>query len=221
MELIPIFFLWVVVTLLGCGLWIWWKANGSFQQILDQLRYRIRSVLRVASVNELEVVQENLLHLEKHVYAQMASLNTKEKFSPELQKCPQAIDPPFVYLEQSGDPTLVMDVPFPRPRSIVWNGLRFTLSDSLWAHMGVMPREKVEDGQVQAMVHGPFCRVCLKRLVERDRVHAAEVPGQCRHCGVSWSSQESDRLPISLVDLKRQMYNSLDRKLRTSRGVQC
>ncbi len=221
MELTPNFLLWGVVTLLGYVLWILWKANGVFQQILDQLRYRIRSGLRVASVNELEVVQENLLRLEEHVHVQMASLNTKEKFSPQLQKCPQTMDPSFVRLEQSGDSTIVMDVPLPRPRSIVWNGLRFTLSDSLWAHMGVMPRKKAEDGQIQALVHGPFCRVCLKRLVERDRVYAAEVPGQCRHCGVSWSNQEFDRLPISLVDLKRKVYDSLDRKLRTSRGVQC
>lgn len=220
MELTPIL-LWGVVTLMAYGLWTWWKPNGSFQQILDQLRHRIRSGLRVVSVNDLEVVQENLLRLEERVHARLAPLNTAEKFPPQLQKFHPAIDPPFVHFEQSEDFTSAMEVPFARPRSIVWNGLRFTLSDSLWSHMEVMPRKDVEDGQVQAMVHGPFCRVCLKRLVERDRVHTAEVPAQCRHCGLSWSNQKSDRLPISLVDLKRQVYDSLDWKFRASRGVHC
>jgi len=88
--------------------------------------------------------------------------------------------------------------------------------------MGVMPRKNIEDGQVHAMLHGPFCRNCLKGLVvERDRVHAAAVPANCHHSGVSWGNQESDCLPISLVDLKRQTDDNFDPILRTSRGVQC
>jgi hypothetical protein len=87
--------------------------------------------------------------------------------------------------------------------------------------MGVATREDLEDGQIQAMVQGPFCRVCLKRLVGRDRVHDAEVPAQCRHCGFSWSNQASDNLSISLLEVKRQVYDSLERELRTNRRVQC
>jgi hypothetical protein len=220
MELTSIL-LWVVMAFLGYRFWIWWKTNGSFQQILDQLRYRIRFVLRVVSVKELEAVQDNLLRLEQQIHAQLSHLKTAEKSSHQRQKCPQESDPPFVPFEQSGDSTSSMNAPFSRPRSIVRNGLRFTLSDSIWSHMGVATREDLEDGQVQAMVQGPFCRVCLKRVVGRDRVHDAEVPAQCRHCGFSWSNQESDSLSISLLELKRQVYESLDRELRTNRRVQC
>ena len=220
MELTTIL-LWGVVTLLGYGIWIWWKSNSFFQKILAQLQGRIRSGLRVVSVNDLAVVQANLLRLEEKVHARLIPINTTEKFSPQIQKCPLAIDLSFVHFDQSEDFAAAMDVPLARPRSILWNGLRFTLSDSVWLHIGVMSRENVANGKVHAMVHGPFCRVCLKRLVERDPVHAAEVPVQCRHCGVSWGKQGSDRLQISLVDLKRQVYDSLDRKKRTSRGVRC
>jgi hypothetical protein len=142
--------------LLGYKLWILWKTNYSCQAILEKIRGRICSGLRVAGLNELEAVQENLCRLEEQVRIRLAPSKTSEKFSHQLPKCPQEIDPPFVHFEQSGDSTAARDVLFPRPRSIMWNGLRFTLSDSIWLHMGVMSRENIEDDQVQAMVHGRF-----------------------------------------------------------------
>ena len=220
MELTSIV-LWAVMAFLGYRFWIWWKTNRSFQQILDQLRNRIRFGLRVGSVKELEAVQDNFLRLERQVHARLSYLKTEGKSSHPLQTSPPEIAPLFVPFGQPGDSISSMNASFSRPRSIVRNGLRFTLSDSIWSHMGVARREDIEDGQVQAMVQGPFCGACLKRLVGRDRVYAAEVPAQCRHCGFSWSKQEFDSLTISLLELKRQVYDNLDRELRTNRKVQC
>jgi hypothetical protein len=220
MELTSIF-LWVVMAFLAYRFWLWWKANSSFQKFLDQLRCRIRFVLKVGSVKELEAVQDNLYRLEQQVHARLSHLKTSENFSHQLQKYPQGIDPPIVSFEHSGASISLMNAPFSRPRSIVRHGLRFTLSDSIWSHMGEATREDLEDGQVQAMVQGPFCRVCLKRLVGRDRVHTAEVPAQCRYCGFSWSNQEFNSLSISLFELKCQVYDSLARELRTNRRIQC
>jgi hypothetical protein len=220
MELTSIL-LWGVLAFLGYRVWIWWKTNGSFQQILDHLRYRIRFGLRAGSVKELEAVQDNLLRLDHQVHALLSHVKTAEKSLHQLQICSQEIEPPFVPFEQSGDASSSMDISFSPPRSIVRNGLRFTLSDSIWSHMGVATREDLDDGQVQAMVQGPFCRICLKRLVGRDRVRVAVVPAQCRHCGFSWSNQGSNNLSISLLELKRQVYDSLDRELRSNRRVQC
>lgn len=220
MELTSILLL-VLMMLLGYRMWLWWKKYGSFRQIFDQLRYRIRSGLRVVDVEDLEAVQENLFRLEQQVYARLVHLKTAEKVLPQVQKCPEEFDPPFVQPVQTGDFLALMDVPSPRPRSIMWNGLRFTLSDSIWANLGVIPRDDLENGQVQAMVQGPFCQFCLKRLVGRNPVLAVEVPVQCRYCGLSWSNQGSESQPILLIDLKRQVYDNLDREFRRSRRAQC
>jgi hypothetical protein len=110
MELTTIL-LWALVTLLGYRLWIWLKTNGSFQQILDQFRYRIRSGLGAVGIKELETVQENFSRLEQQVHARLAHLKTAEEFSHQIQKCPQEIDLPFVHFEQSGDSPSAMDAP--------------------------------------------------------------------------------------------------------------
>ena len=100
-------------------------------------------------------------------------------------------------------------------------GLRFTLSDSFWLQMKVVPKEDMEDDQVQAMVQGPFCRVCLKRLVVRDRLQVAVVPAQCQNCGWSWSMHDSEQPSMPVSDLKRMVYDMFNQNVRASRKFQC
>jgi hypothetical protein len=114
-----------------------------------------------------------------------------------------------------------MDRSVPRPRSIMWKGLRFTLSDSNWFQMGVVSNEDVEDDQVQSMAQGPFYRGCLKRWVGRVPAQASYVPAQCHNCGLFWSIHELDDSEMPLRDLKRMVYDMLDQKVRMSRNVQC
>lgn len=192
----------------------------SCQAILEQLRGRIRSGLGVVGVNQLEAIQENLCRLEQKVVSCLSSKHSSEKFSPQPPKYLQEIDHSHIQIEQSWKFTPGRDLSLPRARSITWNGLRFTLSDSIWSYLGSMPMQDIEDAQVQLMVQGPFCRACLKRLVGRHSVPVAEVPKHCRHCGLSWSNQESDCLPISLVELKRRVFDDLDRESKASRAVQ-
>jgi hypothetical protein len=219
MEFIAIF-LSMVVLFVGYRFWISQHAMDSCQAILEQLRGRIRSGLKVVGVNQLEAIQENLSRLEQQVVSHLPHKKSSEKFSPQLSKSLQAIDDSFVQIEQSWSSTPARNLSIPRSRSIMWNGLRFTLSDAIWSYLGLIPMEDIEDAQVQVMVQGPFCRACLKRLVERYSVPAAEVPKHCRHCGLSWNNQKSDCLPISLVELKRRVFDDLDRKSRASRMVQ-
>jgi hypothetical protein len=55
----------------------------------------------------------------------------------------------------------------------------------------------------------------LKRWVGRDRSkNSMEVPAQCRHCGVSWDCRGTIDVPISLVELKRKVYDKLDKEYR-------
>ncbi|WP_447963782.1 hypothetical protein [Nitrospira sp. Ecomares 2.1] len=220
MEL-TIFVLWTVVALLGYQLWVLWKAHGSFLQILKELPDRIRSGLGVVGVRELKDIQESFYRLEQRDHIRKIPETTGEKFDQHFQECFQKVDSPVDCLEPIDDSLSVMDGPVPRSRSIMWKGLRFTLSDSIWFHAGVVSNEDVEDDQVQAMVQGPFCRRCLKRLVGRVRVQDSGVPPQCHNCGLSWSIHELDYTEMPLGDLKRMVYGMLDRKVRMSRNVQC
>jgi hypothetical protein len=219
---------WTVILLLALGaflvgyrLWVRLKAKILCLPVLENLRYRIRSALRVASAHELEAIQEKLLRLEEQIPARQAHLSPVKEFSPQREKYPQIIPSPVVPFDPSVSCTSKMEELVTRSRSIVWSDLRFTLSDSIWLHVGVTPGEDLDDSQVQSMVQGPFCRGCLKRLVGRNRVLADEVPAQCHHCGLSWRNLGSHRLSIMLLDLKRQVYDNLDRKLRTSPKLPC
>lgn len=210
-----------VVVLLGYQLCVLWKIHGSFLQILKKLPDRIRSGLGVVSVRELKNIQGNFYRLEQQVHDRKVPGTTAEKFAQHFQECFQNVKLPVDCLEPFDDSLSAMDDPVPRPRSIMWNGLRFTLSDSIWFQVGVVPNEDVEDDQVQAMVQGPFCRRCLKRLVGRVHVQVSGVPAQCHNCGLSWSIHELDYPEMPLGELKRMVYDMLDRKVRMGRNVQC
>lgn len=119
-------------------------------------------------------------------------------------------------LEQSEDSVPISNNtrPIVRPRSIVRLGVRLTLSDGLWAHLGAECVEEMEDHLIDAMVQGPFCPICLKRVVRRDHSKLVEVPGKCRFCGVSWDDPEAEKFPMQLIDLKRQVFKQLDQEYR-------
>jgi len=203
MDLIAIISLAVVIFLSYC-LWSWWKTNGS-GHVMEKFFYQIRLKFGVVSIHELKVVQEHLLYLEHQVHARLAFLENRR----QLRGKTHSIDVLNVSYQEDQNPTSVKEGSFLRPRSIVWNGLRFTLSDSVWSYIEEVSREDLMDSQVQVMVQGPFCRHCLKRLIRKNRVHAAEVPAQCHYCGLPWNNAESDKLPVSLVDLKRRFITAL------------
>lgn len=214
--------MWIAVIFLAFILWFLWKRGLAFQQIWISLRNQIRSGLGVIGVDELEIVQHNLRHLEQQMYNRLSHFEALVKFSPHFQEHHHEIRQPLLPSASSHNTTSPAHGTSSKPRSIVRSGLRFTLSDSLWSHMGTISGEDVgvDDSHIQAMVQGPFCRMCLKRLVGRTTDPTVEIPALCRHCGVSWSRQTPDALRISLVDLKRQVYLSLVQEFRTGRSVQ-
>lgn len=220
MELILIL-LWMVVVLLSYQLWVFRKTHGSFLQILKELSDRIRSGLGVVDVRELKPIQAKFYLLEQKVhFSRVLGVKAGEYFQ-QFQECFHKGELSVDGLEPFEDSVSDMDGSVPRPRSIMWKGLRFTLSDSMWFQTGVVPNEEVEDDQVQSMVQGPFCRGCLKRLVGRGPAQISYVPAQCHNCGLSWSIHELDDPEMPLRDLKRMVYNMLDQKVRMNRNVQC
>lgn len=220
MELILIL-LWMVVVLLSYQLWELRKTHGLFLRILKELSDRIRSGLGVVNVRELKTIQAELFRLEQQVNLRKVLGVKAGEYFQQFQECFHKGELSLDGLEPFEDSVSDMDGSVPRPRSIMWKGLRFTLSDSIWFQTGVVPNEDVEDDQVQFMVQGPFCRGCLKRLVGRVPAQISYVPAQCHNCGLSWSIHELDYPEMPLSDLKRMVYNMLDQKVRMSRNVQC
>jgi len=219
-ELMTIVF-GVIVLLLAYALWVWWKDGKSFEPSCDRIRHRLRSALRVISRDEMRVMQEHLQHLKQQSETRLTSLEGAVKFSTQLQYVSKEIDRRLTQLEVPEGAKKYSETPgFQRPRSIVRFGLRLTLSDALWAHLGISRAEDIEDSLIDSVLQGPFCPVCLKRWVGRDRSkNPREVPAQCRHCGVSWDRQGAIDLPISLVELKRKVYGKLDEEYRAEGTV--
>jgi hypothetical protein len=166
-------------------------------------------------------MQEHLQHLKQQSEARLSSLETTAKFSTQLQYVSKEIDRRLTQLEISEGAKKYSETPFfQRPRSIVRFGLRLTLSDGLWAHLGISRVEDIEDSLIDSLLQGPFCPVCLKRWVGRDRSkNSMEVPAQCRHCGVSWDRRGTVDLPILLVELKRRVYDKLDEEYRANGDI--
>ena len=221
MELIAIVSGFVVLVL-ACGLWIWRNDGRSFQPFCDRVRYRIRSALGVVSRDEIHVMQERLQHKEQQLENRLTRVEGTTKFSNQLQYFSKEIDRRLLQLERPENPTeSLAPLRVQRPRSIVRLGLRLTLSDTLWAHLGVRGVEEMDDQLIDTLIQGPFCPVCLKWLVGRDKAkHSAEVPAHCRHCGLLWDCHGTITLPLSLVELKRQVYDKLGQEYRACGTIQ-
>ena len=213
--------LWMVVVLLSYQLWVLLKRHGSLLRILKELSDRIRSGLGAVEVRELKTIQAEWFRLEQQGNLRKVLGVKAGEYFQQFQECFHKGERSVDGLEPFEDSVFDMDESDPRPRSIMWKGLRFTLSDSIWFQTGLVPNEDVEDDQVQSMVQGPFCRGCLKRLVGRVPAQVSYVPAQCHNCGLSWSIHELDYPEMPLRDLKRMVYNMLDQKVRMSRNVQC
>ncbi len=191
MEVILILF-WMVVVLLSYQLWVLLKRHGSFLRILKELSDRIRSGLGAVEVRELKTIQAEWFRLEQQGNLRKVLGVKAGEYFQQFQECFHKGELSVDGIEPFEDSVFDMNESDPRPRSIMWKGLRFTLSDSIWFQTGVVPNEDVEDDQVQSMVQGPFCRGCLKRLVGRVPAQISYVPAQCHNCGLSWSIHDLD-----------------------------
>ena len=212
----------VIVLVLMCSLWIWWKDGRSFQPFRDRLCKGLRSALGVVSRDEMNVMQGRLQHMEQQLGNRLTRIEGNTKFSNQLQSVSKEIDRRLTQLEQPENSKEFLASPrIQRPRSIIRLGLRLTLSDAIWAHLGVREVEEIDDQLLNTLIQGPFCPACLKWLVGRHQEkHSAEVPAHCRHCGVSWAWQQALTLPMSLVELKRQVYGALDQEYRACGTIQ-
>lgn len=211
----------VVAFVLTYALWVWWKDGNTWEPLCSRVRHRIRTALGAVSRDEMRVMQEYLQDKEQQLENRLTKVETAAKFSHQLQYVLKEIDRRMTQLERSKGPHISIETrSSQRPRSLVRLGVRLTLSDVLWAHLGTDPVDDIEDHLIDAMVQGPFCPVCLKRVVGRDRHKKfSQVPAQCRYCGVSWDGPGTIEYPLSVIDLKRLVYQQLDQEFRAGKTM--
>ena len=210
----------VVVVLLGACLWLWRNREGSIQQGWRRLLARVRLGLGASSRQEVERINAQLTALAHQMEGRVKALENESLLSHQLQEFSRVIDRRLLQLEQAGSsshPSREEDIS--RPRSILHYGLRFTLSEALWSYVGVKRLSDLGEAQFVTLIQGPFCRMCLKRMVGRDRGQSGTIiPDHCRFCGVPWNSHEAQQSPPTDGGLKREVYESLDEKWRAIRS---
>lgn len=211
----------VVALVLAYALWVRWRAGQTRVPLSGRLRHRICTALRAVSRDEMRVLTEHIQDREQQLENRLTKVETAAKFSHQLQYVSKEIDRRLTQLERAEGPRISRETrKRQRPRSLVRFGVRVTISDGLWAHLGTDLVENIEDHLVNAMVQGPFCPVCLKRVVGRDRHKKfPEIPAQCRYCGVSWDGSGTIEYPLSIIDLKRQVYQQLDQEFRAGKTM--
>ena len=91
----------VIVLVLLCSLWIWWKDGQSFRPFRDRFRNGIRSALGVVSRDEMKVMQERLKHMEQQLGNRLTRMEGNTKFSNQLQYVSKEIERRLTQLEKS------------------------------------------------------------------------------------------------------------------------
>ncbi len=220
MELIDIIF-GVIALALGYGFWVWWKDGKSLRPFLQRVCLWIRSTVGAVSQEEMRMLRQQVKGMEQQWEAKLKKLERSIQMSSPLQSVSKEPDQHLTGFEAQKHLELCVEEAGARPRSIVRFGLRLTVGDALWSHLGVSAIDVVEDRIIETMLQGPFCPICLKRVFVRNRSNYSEsMPSHCRHCGVSWDNQGFVDGESSLLDMKRQVYAQLDQEYRTTGKIQ-
>lgn len=202
-------------------LWVWWKDGHTLKPLYGRVGHRIRTALGVVSRDEMRGIQEYVQDKVQQLENRLRKVETTAKFSHQLQDVSKEMEQRVARLERSEGPQVSRE-PWTRlrPRSLIRLGVLVTLSDKIWHHLGTDAVNDMEDHLIDTMVQGPFCPVCLRRVVGRDRHKKnAEVLAHCRYCGVSWDGVQTVEYPLSLINFKRRVYQQLDQDYRAGKSI--
>lgn len=208
----------VVLVVIGCLYLGWhWKTEGNSAGDLVRAMQRIlRNGLHAANVDEVKAIQVQVNQNQARVENRLAVLESRQAtalLGPSPSTSTDGIisrAPGMGWNAWSDSATAVTS----SIHSLVWRGLRFTLSDVVWAHAGRSQAADLTDEQVAFMIHGPFCPGCLKRWVGRDAEPTSFLPAQCRFCGFPCGHSDPYDRPIQIKEVKRLAYEYLDREMR-------
>ncbi len=214
---------WVlVIFVVGvCVVWFWKKKcgeNGDSRRTGSAtLKKQVRLWLQTADQEELNILRQQLEVQRAELESRLDRLDVTlfqqgrlESWASEVNGRLSQLEVSKVsHQEKEGSPQVFT-------KSILCLGMRVTLMDQLWHELGIVNPQDVQDPQIHKWIQGPFCRNCLRSLVVHgDKEHEKTVRTQCRYCSLSW--REASTVSLSLLRVKREVYEYLDVAYRSSR----
>ncbi|MGE3939254.1 MAG: hypothetical protein AB7F90_11350 [Nitrospirales bacterium] len=205
--------MWLLIIALVYVGWRWHKNGTLIEELFRPIQLALRKGLGAADRETVRNIQEQLNQVQKQLDARLLTLETQHpsEYQSPTPKVLEEQELPDVTSEVGSAPVGSFRGPSSVHVSLTWQGLRFTLSDWFWIHVGNTTSAQVTDKQLSSMIHGPFCPGCLKRWVDRaPNSSAFVVPSICPSCGISWNNgpflYDS---PLHVMDLKRRVYEHL------------
>ena len=214
---------WVlIVFVVGvCVVWFWKKGcreNGSSSLSgCATLKSQVRQWFRAADQEELSTLRHQLEVQCAELESRLDRMGVTLAQQGRLESWASEVNGRLSQLELSKVPHQEQEESHHVfTKSLLCLGMRVTLMDQLWHELGIVNPQDVQDSEIHKWIQGPFCRNCLRSLVlHGEKEHEKSVRTQCRYCSLSW--REASTVPLSLLRVKREVYEYLDATYRSSR----
>lgn len=203
-----------IIGLIYLG-WRWRKQGRSVKDLTRSIQRTLRESIGAAEREEIKAIQGHLQQVQSQFDIRLTALEAHQATALPSTRTAEdlvmSVPPGAVNNSGSGSSQPPVSTPI---HSLVWKGLRFTLGEAVWAHAGKTNSVDLTDDQLGVMIQGPFCPQCLKRWVGRGAAPESNLPSQCRFCGILWNPSDSYPCPVQVSDVKRLVYEHLDKKVR-------
>lgn len=215
--------LWVLGFLVigVLAVWGWVKSSGKSadRQAGGYVRFKqqVRMWLQAADREELSTLRQQLEAQRSELASRLDRLEVTLTRQGRLDNWANEVNSRLCQLELSKAPLQEKaGSQHVFAKSILCLGVRVTLMDQIWSELGIVNPQDLQDSQIHKWIQGPFCRNCLRSLVVQSaKGHGKTVRTQCRYCTLPW--REDAAAPLSLVQVKREVYEYLDGAYRNSK----
>ena len=202
-------------------LWFWaqWRTSGAYSNVCSTFKKRILLWLRAVDQAELSNLKQQFEVQRSELSARLDNLEVTLRHQGRLENWATEVNGRICRLELSQKPhgkEGTRHTGF--SKSMLCLGVRVTLTDKMVHELGMLPPQELPDSQIGQMIQGPFCRNCLRSLVIQNSVEEEKsVRTQCRYCSLAW--REESPIPLSLLQIKREVYEYLDAAYRNDRNT--
>ena len=200
-------------------MWLWVQRSGQGLEgnVWTALKKRILVWLGAVDQQELADLEQQFDAQRSELAARLDRLEVSLTHQGRLENWATEVNGRLCQLELSQEPVRKKATPqHTHSKSILCLGVRVTLTDQIWHELGLKSPQHLPDSQIEKLIQGPFCRNCLRSLVIQNiKDGEKSVRAQCRYCSLAW--REDSAPPLSLRQVKREVYDYLDAAYRNSR----